>query len=84
MRAAGAARRASAAALVQTVVGPGAGGVDPVVAVMVVVAEGRAALWLARQERLAGVGAERWVELGCRNVACALRTLAGAAVAASG
>ena len=84
VRAAGDARRASAAALVRGVVGPGAGGVDPVVAVMVVVAEGRAALWLARQKRLAGVGAERWADLGCRNVAFALRALAEAAVSAPG
>ena len=42
---------------------------------MVIVAEGRAALWLARQERLAGVGPERWIELGCDNVARALQAL---------
>ena len=82
VRAAGEARRASAAALVRGVVGPGAGAVDPVVAVMVVVAEGRAALWLARQKRLADVGAERWTDLGCRNLAVALRALAEAAVSA--
>ena len=76
VRGSGTARRAAAMDQLRAIVGPDARDVDPVVAVMVVVAEGRAALWLARQERLAGVGAEHWIDLGCRNVACALQTLA--------
>ena len=75
VRAATPARRAAALALLQAVAGAGSSTVDPVVAVMVIVAEGRAALWLARQERLAGVGPERWIELGCDNVARALQAL---------
>jgi AcrR family transcriptional regulator len=72
-------RRAAAGALVEALVGPTrAAEVDPVTAVAAVLAEGRAALWLARQDRLAAVDAEHWIGLGCDNVANALTLLATA------
>jgi AcrR family transcriptional regulator len=75
VRSATPARRAAALALLQAVAGAGSSVVDPVVVVMVIVAEGRAALWLGRQDRLASIAPERWIELGCDNVARALRAM---------
>jgi AcrR family transcriptional regulator len=75
VRAAPPARRASALALFRAIAGSDSADIDPVVALTAIVAQGRAALWLVRQERLRSVSAARWIELGCDNVARALRAL---------
>jgi AcrR family transcriptional regulator len=92
VRRAPAPRRAAASSLLRTILGAEPGDrLDAVTAVAVVIAEARAALWLASQERAEDrtangsghlPGGEVWLSLACDHVAHALRVLAGSPVRA--
>lgn len=71
-------RRSAAAAVLRGVLGqPSPQPVDPVAGLAYVLAEARAALWLSSQGQLGGVSPERWLFIGCENIANGLRDLAG-------
>jgi AcrR family transcriptional regulator len=71
-------RRAAAAAFVREVIGQSAPQpVDPVAALAYVLAEARSTLWLTSQGQLGDVAPERWLYIGCENIANGLRALAG-------